>query len=170
VALLTFGSPVPWLIPPRGGRGALAGLNGVLAQGVAADGQADRGGLAMALNRIGRLARHAGLVVIVSDFRDQDDWRGPLRLVSARHSAVAVEVSDPREGELPALGHLSLVDPETGQLVEVDTSRRSLRERFAAAEAARRAELADELRRARVQHIPVSTRGSWLRDLGRALK
>jgi uncharacterized protein (DUF58 family) len=170
VALLTCGSPLPRLAPPRGGRRALAGLDHVLAQGVAGDGHADRGGLAAALTRLGRLARHAGLVAIVSDFRDQDEWRGPLRLLTARHSVVAIEVTDPREGDLPALGHLSLVDPETGQLVEVDTSRAALRERFAAAEAARRADLADELRRARVHHIRVSTSGSWLRDLGRALK
>ena len=42
---------------------------------------------------------------------------------------LAVEVGDPREAELPAVGPLTLVDPETGARVTVDTSQRRVRER-----------------------------------------
>jgi uncharacterized protein (DUF58 family) len=83
---------------------------------------------------------------------------------------LAVEVRDPREMELPAVGRLALVDPETGQRVEVDTSHRRLRERFAAAERADREAVAAELRRLRVEHVVVSTDGDWLFELGRKLR
>ena len=47
--------------------------------------------------------------------------RTPLRRLAARHQVLAVEVTDPRELELPDVGMLTLVDPETGQRREVST-------------------------------------------------
>jgi uncharacterized protein (DUF58 family) len=82
---------------------------------------------------------------------------------------VAVEVRDPRESEVPAVGRLALVDPETGERVEVDTSRRVVRERFASIEAERRDGLADAFRRLRAHHVVLSTGEDWLRELGRRL-
>ena len=97
-------------------------------------------------------------MVVVSDLRDQDDWTRALGALRARHSVLAVEVRDPREAALPAVGHLALVDPETGERVEVDTSRRAVREAFARIEAEGRAEVARELRRLRVEHVVLSHR------------
>ena len=48
-----------------------------------------------------RSRRQPGLVVVISDFRDQEDWTRPLGALRARHSVLAIEVRDPREGELP---------------------------------------------------------------------
>jgi uncharacterized protein (DUF58 family) len=87
-----------------------------------------------------------------------------------RHDVVAVEVRDPREQELPNVGELVLVDPETGRRLRVDTSRRKLRERFATAAADERAELARELREAAVEHVVLGTDGDWLRPLAGFLK
>ena len=83
---------------------------------------------------------------------------------------LAVEVVDPREGELPASGQLVLVDPETGARLEADTTSAELRRRFAAAELARRDAVAAILRRARARHATLSTDGDWLRELGGALR
>jgi len=106
----------------------------------------------------------------VSDFRGALDWQRPLRALAARHRLLAVEIRDPREERLEPVGRLSLVDPESGALLEVDTSRRALRERFAAAAAQERAGVATALRRAGCDHVVLSTKGDWLRELGRALR
>jgi uncharacterized protein (DUF58 family) len=82
-----------------------------------------------------------------------------------RHNVIAVEIQDPREQELPNIGELWLVDPETGRQLRVDTARRRVRERFAEAAAAERAELARDLTSIGVQHVVLSTRGDWLRTL-----
>jgi uncharacterized protein (DUF58 family) len=79
-------------------------------------------------------------------------------------------VVDPREASIPAVGHLALIDPETGERITVDTSRPHVRERFSALERERRERLARELRRLRVEHVPVCTEGDWLRTLGRFLR
>jgi uncharacterized protein (DUF58 family) len=126
--------------------------------------------MSRALLRLREVATQPGLVVVISDFRDHRGWERALGAVGALHSVLAVEVRDPREGELPDVGHLALVDPETGEHVEVDTRSRTLRERFARIEAERRARVGSELRRLQVQHVVVSTAGDWLRDFGRGVR
>ena len=87
-----------------------------------------------------------------------------------RHSMLAVEIGDPKEAEVPDVGRLALVDPETGARVEVDTSRRRVRKRFAELERRRRERVEQELRRLRITHISLSTGERWLAALGRHLR
>jgi uncharacterized protein (DUF58 family) len=169
VGLVAFGAAVPHVLRPRGAKAGMVALRRTLAQGVAPDGQHDPEGLAGALRSVGRLATQTGLVVVISDFREQRGWERQLGAVRIRHAVLAVEIIDPREAVLPAVGHLRLVDPETGAQVEVDTSRRRVRERFAELERERRATVASELRRLRVNHVPLSTDRDWLLELGRRL-
>jgi uncharacterized protein (DUF58 family) len=170
LAMVTFGMGRPTLLPPRGSKPGYVALRRVLSQGVAQDGANEPDALAHALVRVGKVARQSGFVAVISDFREQRGWERPLGALRARHSVLAAEVSDPRESELPAVGRLALVDPETGERLEVDTSGRRVRERFAAAEAQRREEVARELKRLRIDHVVLSTDRDWLLDLGRTLK
>ena len=78
---------------------------------------------------------------------------------------VAVEIRDPREQELPDVGDLWLVDPESGRQLRVDTRSRKLRQRFNEEAAADRDALARELRSLGVPHLTLSTSGDWLRRL-----
>ena len=168
VSLVTAGAPGDRVLPPRGGRGALARLRRSISEGVAPDGAVVHG-LAESLGKLRRIARTPGLVVIVSDLRDEG-WERPLRALAVRHATVAVEVHDPREAALPDAGLLHVVDPETGQQVAADTSSPALRRAYARAEAERRAAVAQQLRRAGTAHVPVSTAGDWLRELARHLR
>jgi uncharacterized protein (DUF58 family) len=170
VGLIAFGAGTPRVLRPRGSKPGMLALRRMLAEGVAPDGDHDDEGLAGALRRASRLARQPGLVVVISDFRDQEAWERPLGSLRVRHSVFAVEISDPREGELPAVGHLTLVDPESGAQVQVNTSRRHVRERFAQIERERRETVARELRRLRTDHVRLSTDNDWLLALGRHLR
>ncbi|HET9720432.1 MAG TPA: DUF58 domain-containing protein [Solirubrobacteraceae bacterium] len=170
VGAIGFGAGRVQVLPPRGAKPALVGMRALLAAGVAPDGLSDPVALADALTRTGRLATQPGLVVVISDFRDQHRWERPLGHLRLRHAAVAVEIADPREVALPRVGRLSLVDPETGTLVRVDTSGSRIRERFARLEAERRRQVADELRRLGVIHVTLSTDQDWLAELGRRIR
>ena len=123
VALLTCGAAVPRLLapqrrPPARSSGC-AGARGGRRRRTAAPPAAERS--PTGLRRVALLARGPGLVVVVSDFREGDPraerppWARALGALAARHDVLAVEVVDPREGELPDVGQLVLVDPETGR-------------------------------------------------------
>lgn len=170
VALVVCGGERELVLPPRGGRGAGAAVESMLRAGVVPDGRGDPRGLERALVRLGRMARLPGVVVVVSDFRGPAELGRPLRALSARHSVAAIEVCDPREAELPAVGRLLVSDPETGAQVEVDTRDVRLRRRYAARERAEREAVRAELRGAGVDHAVLSTDRPWLRDLGGRLR
>jgi len=162
VGVVTFGGSSSLALRPRQGR---AGLLGVLLA-VRREPETERIGrtsVGEALTQVGRVARQRSLAVVVSDFRGPRDWRKPLLQLAARHAVVAVEIRDPREQELPNVGHLWLVDPETGRKLHVDTGSRRLRERFAVAAAEERAALGRELASVGVPHVVLSTAGEWLR-------
>jgi uncharacterized protein (DUF58 family) len=163
LGVVTFGGPDPRTLPPRQGRGGLIGLLAALRQ--EQDGNGADGSVGTAVAQAGAIARQRSLVVVVSDFRGERDWRRSLLQVAGRHDVVAVEIRDPREQELSNVGLLWLVDPETGRQLRVDTRSRRLRERFAAAAASERAEIARELSSAGVRHVVLSTEGDWLRPL-----
>jgi uncharacterized protein (DUF58 family) len=149
------------VVPPRAGRdGVLALLARLQRRPRSTGGEAS---LAAALRRVRYLAKRRGLVVVVSDLLDPSDWPGELRSVAARHEVVVAQLTDPREDDLPPVGLLTLVDPETGQRREVQTSSRRFRQRYAAAARERRDATRARLRSAQVGHIEVSTDRDWLR-------
>jgi uncharacterized protein (DUF58 family) len=159
-------SPKRMVVPPRSGRpAALALLHRLEERGRAAGGPSIT--LAEALRRIRLTARRRGLVVLITDLIDQSPWERELRALALRHEVVVVEVRDPRESSLPAVGLLMLVDPETGQRLEVQTSNAAVRARFAEAAAARQAKNARQVRTTGAAHLVLSTDRDWLFDVVR---
>ena len=163
LGIVTFGDAQPRTIPPKQGRGGLVGLLAALRR-EPEDG-AGSTSLSEGITRAGSLTRQRSLVVVVSDFRGPQDWRRPLLELASRHDVVAVEIRDPREQELSNAGLLWLVDPETGRQLRVDTRSRRLRERFAVAAQAERAQVARNFTSVGVRHVVLTTSGDWLRPL-----
>jgi uncharacterized protein (DUF58 family) len=167
--------------PPRSGRTHLLGLLRALLTAPRAGGYDERNpppdgpDLTDGLAAVQRVALRRGLVVLVSDFLDglPDDprqappWEAPLRRLAVRHQVLAVEVTDPRELELPDVGLITLADPETGRRREVWTGDPHLRERYAAAAAAQRDQVREALRRSGATHLPLRTDRDWSADIVR---
>jgi uncharacterized protein (DUF58 family) len=170
LGVVTFGDDEPRSLPPRQGRLGLIGLLTALRDSEPSDARVGATSLGEAIKRTGALARQRSLVVVVSDFRGPRDWRKPLLELAGRHDVLAVEIRDPREQELPNVGELWLVDPETGGLMRVNTRSRRLRERFASAAAEERSGLTRELASLGIRHHVLTTSGEWLRSLAAFLK
>ena len=169
LGVVAFGGPRLRSLPPLQGRNGLFGLLSTLRREPPPDGQPGVP-LGKALAQTATVARQHGIVVIVSDFRGPQDWRHPLLHLAARHAVLGVEVRDPREQELPDVGELDLVDPETGQTLRVDTSDRRLRERFAEAAAQERRDVRRTFASAGAELLTLSTDVDWLRRLADFLR
>ncbi|MBM0235510.1 DUF58 domain-containing protein [Micromonospora sp. STR1_7] len=169
--------------PARSGRTHLLGLLRALLAAPRGTAPTDRPGpgrsappeLVDGLDALHRVANRRGLVVVVSDFLDglPDDpdqpppWERTMRRLAARHQVLAIEVTDPRELELPDVGIITLVDPETGHHREVCTSDRGLRERYAAAAVAQRDQVRQALHRGGASHLALRTDRDWSADIVR---
>ena len=90
-----------------------------------------------------------------------------LRQTNRRHDVVAVQVTDPRELELPALGRLIFQDAETGEVVEVNTGDARKRTAFAERQARAQEELARLFRKAGIDAIRLRTDQPYGAALGR---
>jgi uncharacterized protein (DUF58 family) len=151
-------------LPARPGRRHLLAVLHRMANAASGDG-GGRTDLAPALGDVGRLARRRGVVVVISDFLVAPGWERPLARLAARHDVVAAEVLDPRELELPAVGLLTLADPETGIVRVVDTASARLRQRFARGAAEQRVAIRAALRQAGVDHLVVRTDSDWVTEV-----
>ena len=152
-------------LPARSGRKEAQGLLRAVAGAEIRPGRSDLGALVDMLNRP---PRRRGVAVVISDFlAPPPQWGRPLRKLRVRHDVLAVEVVDPRELELPDVGVLPVVDPESGELHEVQTADPGLRRRYAEAAAAQRGAIAAELRAAGAAHLRLRTDRDWLLDMVR---
>ena len=150
IGLILFSDRIVKYIPPRKGRDSVMRLvREVLAAEDSATGGTD---IAAALKFLNGVQKRRAVVFLVSDFlrggerterTDAADFEKLLRATARHHDMVCVPVSDPAERELPDVGLVELEDPETGELVLVDTSSASVRRRFAA----QAAEEGEELRK-----------------------
>jgi uncharacterized protein (DUF58 family) len=126
-----------------------------------------RGDLASGIRRLAGPGHRRGLAVVISDLLGPQSWQGELRRLALLHDVLVVEIIDPRELELPDVGLLMLVDPESGQFREINTRDRKLRHRYAEAAVAQRAQNARIVRECGADHLVLRTDTDWLLDIVR---
>lgn len=171
VGLIIFTDRIEHVVPPKKGRRhVLRLIRDVLAFKPTGRGT-DIGG---ALDYAARLLRHRSVIFILSDFallQSVDHgpdtaafsrWERTLRLVSGRHDVVAIHVRDDGESRIGNLGMLQLEDPETGDIIAVNTDRDDVREKFDTFLAQERAALRRSFRRLGVDEVDVHTEGSFV--------
>jgi uncharacterized protein (DUF58 family) len=90
-----------------------------------------------------------------------------LGLTNARHDLVCLHLHDPREGDLPSAGLVTLEDAETGELLEVDSGRAAVREKFSRTNTERLSELDRALNRSGVDTLRFNTAEDFAQTLQR---
>ena len=80
-----------------------------------------------------------------------------LGITNARHDLVCLHLHDPRENHLPDAGLLTIEDAETGEILELDSGRGYVRERFATINEARLEQLDQSLNRTAVDTLRLNT-------------
>jgi uncharacterized protein (DUF58 family) len=161
VGVLLFTDRVEHVVPPgKGRRHALRIIRDVLVHRPEGKGT----NIGTALEYLNRLLPHRAIVFVISDLIDSGIER-PLKVLSQRHDVVVAPLEDPSEWNLPDIGVARFVDPETGQVVSVDTSDGRVREGFRAASEAERLARRQLLRRLAIDEVPVNTKDGYLEAL-----
>jgi uncharacterized protein (DUF58 family) len=121
-----------------------------------------------AMTFLNHVLRRRAIVFLLTDFlhsfgvaaaRNQSsrDVIQELGLTNAHHDLVCLHLHDPRESELPDAGLLAVEDAETGEILELDSGRSAVREKFARTNGERLAELDLAFNRAGVDTLRFST-------------
>src|SRR5687767_366020 len=163
VGTLLFTDEVEHVVPPRKGRKhALRLIRDLLVfhpKGRGTD-------IAGATDYMNKMLPSKTIIFLVSDLMAPNIER-PLKLLAQRHDVIAVTVEDPSEHDLPDVGLARLVDPETGDTIDVDTSDPRVRDAYARQVAQEREQRKHLLRRLAIDEVPVRTDGSIVEPLFR---
>lgn len=153
VGLLLFSDrPELYVAPRKGSTHALRIIREILhcqPQGRGTD-------IGMALDKLTGHLNRRSLVIVISDFMAPDFSRS-LGIAAVRHDVVAVRVSDPAEDELPDVGLIRLMDPETGELLDVNTGSARLRRDYQHLRAQWHSRLQQTFKTAAVDQIDIRT-------------
>jgi uncharacterized protein (DUF58 family) len=135
-------------------------------------------GVAAALAFLNHALRRRSIVFLLTDFLHSfgpqpgassggRDLLQELGLTNARHDLVCLHLHDPREAELPPAGLLTVEDAETGEMLEIDSSRPGIRSLYARENAARLAEMDRAFRRAGIDTLRLTTSETFAQELQR---
>jgi len=177
VALLLFTDEVELFLPARKGRRHILRL---VREKLACQPKRTGTNIPAALTFLNHVVRRRAIVFLLTDFLhsttspstvlrapspplgEKDGMRGrdviqELGLTNTRHDLVCLHLHDPRESVLPDAGLLTIEDAETGELLELDSARDAVRERFSHTNVKRLEELDRAFNRTGVDTLRLNT-------------
>lgn len=179
VALLLFTDEVELFLPPRKGRRHILRL---VREMLAHEPRRCGTDIPAALTFLNHVLHRRAIVFLLTDFLHQSrppvsdparskpnaepdrrpalqsrDVPQELGLTNTRHDLVCLHLHDPRERELPEAGLLTVEDAETGELVELDSTRSTVRQRYTETNDGRLNELDRALNRSGVDTLRFNT-------------
>ena len=153
VGMILFSDRIERYIPPRKGRTAAMRL---VREVLAAEETRRETDLGVALQFLNKVQKRRAVVFLISDFMTMG-YEKELRVTARHHDLIACPISDPREQNLPNIGLLEMVNPETDECILVDTSSRRLLESFRAQTAAEELARDKQFQRLKVDRLALTT-------------
>ena len=163
VGLILFSDRIERYIPPRKGRTAAMRL---VREVLAAEETRQPTDIGAALRFLNKTQKRRAVVFLISDFQS-NGYESELRVTARRHDLIACPICDPRELLLVNAGLLEIIDPETGELIEIDTGSRKIREYFSAKAKAEEEELDTRFKRLKTDSLKLSTNRAFVDDVRR---
>ncbi len=161
VGLVLFTDEIEKVIPPKKGRLHVLRL---IRELLTTEPQGTGTDLSEALSYVNRLLNRRAIVILASDFQDEDYDR-QMKITNRKHDLVNIFINDRLEDELPDLGLVPLKDAETGQEVLVDTSSKKVRQEYQKKREVAKEKLRDHFLRMKIDTIELETNQSYIRPL-----
>ncbi len=158
VGLMLFSDVVEHYVPPGKGR---AHVQRILRDMYFYKPRSRKTKISAACAHLLGVLKKRSVIFLLSDFLDEG-FEQPLRLLSRKHDVIAGVVRDRAETELPDVGLLEIQDPESGEIMTVDTSSLVFRQALAF-ESNRQLELRDKmLKKAQVDRIEIDSSADYV--------
>ncbi|MBS1661152.1 MAG: DUF58 domain-containing protein, partial [Bacteroidetes bacterium] len=119
VGVIFFSDKVEGYIPPKKGRDHVLYI---VRQLLTTEPKQKGTNLSEAIRFLTRSARQKGIVFMLSDFLDPNNFEDALKVAGKKHDFVGIKVYDKMDMELPAIGMIEAEDSETGIRHWVDTN------------------------------------------------
>ena len=167
VGLVLFSDQVEHFVPPKKGRGH---IQRILRDLYYYKPKSHRTKISGVVEYLLGVLKKRSTVFLFSDFIDSSPFSRSLKHLSNRHETVAVYTHDSMERKLPDIGLVDFVDPESGEIVSVDTSSFLFKRYYKKAFEVYREKVDSELKKAGVDVIEVSNDGDFVQPLAQYFK
>ncbi len=127
VGVIFFTDKIEKFIPPKKGKSHILRIIRELLNFEASQSKTS---IDVALRYFSNVMKKRTIAFLISDFMDEG-YSKSLDLVSRKHDLIGIHVSDPREESLPNVGLIRVKDAESGQVMWLDTSSKSVRNNYA---------------------------------------
>jgi uncharacterized protein (DUF58 family) len=166
VGLLLFSDEIEKYIPPRKGKKtAMRVLREILYH----QPQSKKTNINTAVKYLYTLLNKRSIIFLISDFYTKD-YEDDLKILAKKHDAIAIQIIDSKETELPKVGLINLIDPETGQTYTVNTLNSNTRALFAKKISAEQEDLHEKFKKIKVDLITLKTSDDYVKALLRFFK
>jgi uncharacterized protein (DUF58 family) len=161
VGLILFTDTIEKYVPPKKGKSHVLRILRELISF-----QPERGGtdLSAALRFLSRVQSRRCIAFMISDFWDRG-FDDALRLAGKKHDLIAMQLRDPREEEIPAVGLVKLQDAETGEDFWLDTYDANVRQQYQRMTLERKSQLNRLLLGSDVDQIPIRVDKDYVRPI-----
>jgi uncharacterized protein (DUF58 family) len=102
---------------------------------------------------------------VLSDFIDPKDFQTDLTIANRKHDVVAIQIFDKRETELPSVGLIRVLDAETGEERQIDSSSSKIRETYRKWWISQQDHLQTTFQKSQVDFVSVSTNQDYVKAL-----
>ena len=126
VGLLLFSDDIELFIPPQKGR---THFLRIIRELIEFEPKSKKTNIKNALEFIISIMKRKSIVFMISDFMDRD-FGNIIKVVSKKHDFNCIRIFDRREAKLPNIGFINIMDPETNELMTINTSSKKNRIKY----------------------------------------
>lgn len=161
IGVIFFSDKIEKFVPPKKGKSHILRIIRELINFEAENTGTD---IRLALDYLNSVIKKRTICFLVSDFEDRG-FSDALKIANKKHDVVALQIQDPAEQVLPNIGLVQIQDAETGEARWVNTSSKSVRQKFAKNRSLQNAELKGLLRKSGVDFASIHTNENYVRPL-----
>lgn len=161
IGVIFFSADVEKFIPPKKGKQHILRIIRELLE---FEPEQQGTNIVEALRYLNNVVKKRSIAFLISDFI-AEGYEDALKLANRKHDLVALQIYDQREKEMPSIGLVQFVNPETGEVRWVNTHAKSVREAYASKAKARHEHVLQSCKRAGVDVAQIATHESYITPL-----
>ena len=116
------------------------------------------------------IIKKRSVVIVVSDFIDNDEYQKNLRTLAKRHDVVAIHLKDDRETKMPKLGIVPVFDKESKKTIWVNTSSGEFRKKLENRYSQGKGDLQKYCRKHEINYLEINTKDNYVPQLIKLFK
>lgn len=162
IGVIFFTNKIEKFIPPKKGKKHILYIIRELIDFQPTNTQTD---LAMVLKFLTNAIKKRCTAFLISDFLDVHDYDNALTIANRKHDLIALQIYDKLEVELPAVGLIKMIDAESGEEIWIDSSSKSVRERYHRHHQKQQMKVEMAFTKSRVDTVSINTDEDYVKSL-----